>query len=514
MEFLYSEKEKKHSKIMEKLAVTNRSNKEGFKEGLTFRIDAIRDILLDSGYHEVLLPHTQIWRKDFSTPIDVVVSSHSDVVSSISSCSSSLSNSGYYKGTYDNAGTNAAAVIAMLEGDIAPNVAFAFTADEETGRCNGARQTLEYFRNTGNEPVCIALDVTYEGYDNGEIFTVENLSSGHKKHEDKDFINKIGEYALRMEPEGMKTCTFVRLHKDAIPEAFPKSYIAKDSGWFDEAQFYAKQNAKTFSLCLPCDGNMHGNSGVKVRQPEFEGYVNALKSMVYSLSKDNENLIDGLKEENKLFKETLNKLVEEEEAKAAEERKARQQSYGKDGYLSYLSKPYSYGSYGYKPYSYGSSGYSDYKEIDDYNRSFDSPYSYGSRYDMEESETFFDPEIFNSFEDYIDSVIDEVYEMASYYDPTDKFVFVRDAISYLPRDFKEWLGTEENLTRFLVQMFEENFEEEQEIEVDDEEIFEEDSLRRDSDGYEYEKSILDYLDQDMKDEYDYEDEDDDLEYDD
>ena len=349
MDFEYDKIDISHAEILEKVAVLNRSGKNGFKEGKTDRLDAIRELLKDSGYTEILLPHAQIWRKNMAAPIDMIVSSHADVVDSISKCFSTLTENGYLIGTYDNAGTNGAAVIAMLEGNIPDNVIFAFTADEETGRCNGAKQVLEYARNQGYEPICMALDVTWEGYDDGNLFSVENLSSGHKKNEDVSFLNRVAQAAMNMETEDFRSFSMVRINKDTKPTIIPEQYIAKDTGMFDEAFAYIKEHAKAFSLCLPCDGSMHGNHGVTVRQPGFEGYVNALKTMCYQLSLSEEkdmadSIPESIKIENNVLLQRICGLIKEE----VEKEKQRRAAYYSEGpYSSYV-----YGSDCWDDYSY------------------------------------------------------------------------------------------------------------------------------------------------------------------
>lgn len=329
MNYEYDRIDINHAEILEKVAVMNRSGKNGFREGKTDRLDAIRELLKDSGYREILLPHTQIWRKNMDAPIDLIVSSHADVVDSISKCFSRLTDDGYLKGTYDNAGTNAAAVIAMLEGNIPDNVIFAFTADEETGRCNGAKQTLEYANLQGYEPICMALDVTWEGYDDGNLFSVENLSSGHKKNEDVSFLNRVAQAAMNMEPgNNIRTFSMVRVNKDTKPTNIPSEYIAKDTGMFDEAFAYIREHARAFSLCLPCNGSMHGNYGVTVRQAGFEGYINALKAMCYQLSLSEErNMADRIPESIRIENNALSERVYNLILKEMEEEKRRRANY-------------------------------------------------------------------------------------------------------------------------------------------------------------------------------------------
>lgn len=488
MKFEYNKKEIKHSEIMEKLGVECRSNKNGFKLGKTDRIDNIRELLQDSGYHEVLLSGVQIWRKDFSSPIDVIVSSHVDTVESITKCSSVLDDEGYYTGTYDNAGTNSAAVIAMLEKEIPSNVVFAFTSEEETGRCLGMKQMLEYALSMNYNPICIALDVTYEGYDEGNLFTVENLSSGNKKNEDMEFINKVGQWMMDIEPDGTeRVSTFVRLHKDAIPKNLDKDYISKDAGWFDEGQAYAKAGMRTFSFCLPCEGSMHSNRGVSVREPGFEGYVNSLSSMIYMITNTNELLLENNKKENALLYGQIKEQIKEEieEAKRIEEeRKSKIISYtNSENYYNgsnfYTGKNY-YNQYADHDYDYDS--YDDYDTYDD---------SYACMFDE------YDEEYYGEFDDYIGYLIDSIYDLACGYDSYDIEPFMSDLHHGTSSKIKSYFGGTEKFLSFIKDAFmevhnielEENFEEE---EIDEEDEYEND-LKYDEDGFEYADESLSYF---------------------
>lgn len=447
MNFEYDKTDLEHAEVMDRLACICRSNKSGFKEGETDRIDAIRELLKCTDYHEILLPHVQIWRKDLSSPIDVVVSSHVDTVNYITKCFSKLSEDGYYKGTYDNAGTNSAAVIAMLDGDIPANVIFAFTADEETGRCNGAKQTLEYVRNLGNDPLFIVLDVTYEGYDDGNIFTIENLSSGHKKSENMDFLNEAAKAALSLEPENIRTCTFVKMHKNAIPSIFPKEYLAKASGMFDEAFAYVGEHAKGFSLCLPCEGNMHGNCGVSVRQPSFEGYVNILESILYFFTKTHETLIDAKRIENAtIITRLIDMLKEETEAEKSSKNKAA--SYGTYDEL--------YGNYYYYDEPDQTSVYDDYYA--DYYGGF-------------------------SEDDPLGEIIDELYEANGGYEAGQKQLYIDDMMEFIPYHVFESYDTT-TIYDLLGKMFDSAHG------IDIESLSLKDRMRYDEDGYEYDCSFF------------------------
>lgn len=425
-------KEEKHKEVMEALAKVCRSDKRGFVEGKTDKIDAIRDLMRDSGYHEILLPNAQIWRKDFSSPIDVIVSSHADVVNSITKCSSKLKEKEeglYYSGTYDNAGTNAALVISALEGNLPDNTLIAFTADEETGHCNGARQVLEYARNSGYDPVCIALDVTYEGFDEGYLFTVENASSGHKKEEDMSFLNDLANTMIAVDPEDNQGCCFVKLSKNGIPDEMDRKYLAKGSSWLDEAQIYGREHAKTFSLCLPCDGEMHANSGVDVKQPAFEGYVNALEYMIYAMSKDAnlQQVLEEKKAENSILLGKAKEMAKKEEEASKAKYTSAYSSYNggllsEDDYYDYLAYNSSYGV----------------KNYDNTNYNLECHHNPIS--DRDYVESWYDEEVFPTFKSYVDSVIEDIVEVVYEYSPEEREYFVEEAICYMPDDVIEWFG--------------------------------------------------------------------------
>lgn len=429
MNFEFTEREKEHERIMEKLAVPCRSDKFGFIQEKTQRIDAIRQELVGGKYKEILLPCAQLWREDYEAPIDVIISAHVDTVKEITKCSSSLSEKGYYKGTYDNQGTASALLVAMLEGKLPKNVLVAFTGEEETGRCVGAKQALEFAKAHKQNPVCIALDVTYEGYDEGSLFSIENLTSGHKKDEDQEFLDEIGEIGLSLENETEEpTFRFVRLHKSAIPSNLPKDYQSKDSGWFDEAQSYGKQGAKALSLCLPFSGNMHGNSGGKVREPVFEGFINAIAGFAHSLAKDGDKeIVEDLAKENKSFFLLVKEMITEEK----EERKKERESYGYSwnglSFPKYSKRSEEYDSmtedeyYEYLAYNYGYGGYNEYNN-----------YVYGNGENVQMFPTF-DPNEYD-WDEYTQEIVDELYEYASDYQENPE-LFVSDCLDNLPSDF-------------------------------------------------------------------------------
>lgn len=310
----YTKIDKDHARVLKNLAVMARSNKNGFTD--ITRIEALRELLKDTDYKEIYLETVSFWYKGElkkNTPI-ILYSSHMDTVPNITKCSSTLSNDGYLKGTYDNIGTNGAAAIAMLEGNLPDNCVFAFTSEEETGKCKGAKSIISYLKELGIKDItAITLDVTYEGYDEGNLFTIENAIKM------PDFLDHLTDNLKNITPEDMDSVkeddmsfTFVRKSKKAVSDKLPKEYISKDFGWMDESFVYNDLGIKSFSICLPCYGEMHSNSGVKVKQPVFEGYVNTLEQMAYSLTNTHEQLINAKKIENREFLRRAKELVEKE----------------------------------------------------------------------------------------------------------------------------------------------------------------------------------------------------------
>ena len=115
-----------------------------------------------------------------------------------------------------------------------------------------------------------------------------------------------------------------------------------------------------FSLCLPCEGEMHANSGVKVRQPVFEGYVHALESILYAFTKTHLDLVEAKKLDMTALTEKTKELIEVE-IKNAKKRIEANKKYSSSGiYTSYSSS---------SDYDYSSieEGYGDYYYINDDN---------------------------------------------------------------------------------------------------------------------------------------------------
>lgn len=290
-----TEIEKRHEDILKKLAVMCRSSDKKFTDET--RIKVIRELLQDSGYKEFVLDNApaSIWSKVPAEEMNrnmVIVSTHADIVPSINTCSSNLDENGIYQGTYDNIGTNAAALILMLEANLDKNIVFAFTGDEETGGCRGAKKTASYFFERGKRPTCIALDVTFEGFWDNFLCSMENASA--PKEQEEEFLNAVVDALYSTEGE-KQTFQFVKIGKKHIPTKIESKYLSPSSGMYDEGMAYRDEGYPALSLCLPCYGHMHSNSGVAIKQPVFEGFLASLYTLVSKLTKTNEVQLEEIR---------------------------------------------------------------------------------------------------------------------------------------------------------------------------------------------------------------------------
>ncbi len=280
--------------ILEEISLPARSNKRGFKE--TAKLEKIEEILTREGSPYYLIKksdHAWIFGQK---PVEfgkeaVLVSSHADIVSEITKPFSEYNEeTKYMKGTYDNMGTNGACVELMLNRELPDNLYFAFTAEEESGRFTGAEYSLAYVRNkSGVYPNVIVLDVTYEGYDNDRLCTLEGL---HAPTEEArvELLNKM------LDAEGSEqTFEVVRMKKKDDNSFLPKDYQAKATTECDESYYYARHDIVSFSLDLPTDGNMHGNSGLKTKEAVLYGYCDSLAAACYIMTNTYPDKIEELK---------------------------------------------------------------------------------------------------------------------------------------------------------------------------------------------------------------------------
>lgn len=342
--------------ILEKIALPARSNKDGFYE--TDKLNAIENLVTEEGSPYRIVKKTEhAWifgqKEPQNGDFPMLVSSHADIVPYIKNPFSTLKeDEPYFHGTYDNLGTNGAAVSMMVNRTMPENVYFAFTAEEETGRCTGAETALKYLRDeTGVDPVCVALDVTDEGYDENRLCTVEGFNA---KTEDirKSILKRL------LSGEGTEqSFEVVRLHKKDDVSILPKEYVNKNTTVFDESIFYAGKNCNSFSLCMPTEGEMHSDSGLYVKEPVLRGYELSLAQVVYLLTNTNRELVEQIKGE----KDAL--VLQAKEIAPRKRPALRSWTHDDPDYSSYSYSSYSYHS----PSGYSHSSYAmdDYEDDDD-----------------------------------------------------------------------------------------------------------------------------------------------------
>ncbi len=282
--------------ILERIALPARSkSKKGFYN--TEKLDEITKLLEEAGSPFKLIKKTDyayiFGQQDVVyDKMALLVSSHADIVRDIKAPYSKLiEDKQYFKGTYDNLGTNGAAVYAMINYDLPKNAYFAFTADEETGNCRGAEYALAYMQNkTGHDPFVIALDVTDEGYRHNRLFTVEGL---HGKTEGY----RRGLAKAILETEGNEQShEYVRLTKEDNNSFLPPDYRSSNLTMYDESVFYASEDLNSFSMCLPGTGEMHDDSGFYIKEPVMRGYADSLVSIICKLTLTRKETIDAIKE--------------------------------------------------------------------------------------------------------------------------------------------------------------------------------------------------------------------------
>ena len=425
--------------ILEKIALPARSNKKGFKE--TDKLVAIKDLLKEENSpYQLVCESPQVWifgkrnpKKNDST---LLISTHADIVKEITKpFSEYIEDEKYFKGTYDNLGTNAVCLNLMLNEALPDNVYFAFTADEETGRCNGARYALSYIKYTTNvTPTIFALDVTEEGYDNDRLFTIEGL---HAKTEEK----RREMLGLFMETEGEEqSFEVVRLKKKDDNSFLPESYQAEDTTEYDESVFYAKQDCNSCSICLPGDGSMHSNSGFFVKESVMKGYGLSLLSCILSFTEKDRTRIEEIKNQKDI-------LV----------REAKETSFHKF-YSSYssLGTYSSFHSNGYYGGGLGSYWKRRMREVEnddfpgqmslvDFDDSFED-YYYDSDYEEKDGFLLNDPML-------VASCVDDFYEFAQAYNIDEFDMFYSDVI------YTYGFKYEGALEEYLLGIFEEVHEE-------------------------------------------------------
>lgn len=406
-----------------------RSNKHGFYK--TDKLDAIDELLKENSWYHLIYKdaHCRLYGKRKPTNDAILVSSHADIVDEITKPFSECEN-GLYHGTYDNLGTNAVAVTLMLQDNVPDNVFFAFTAEEETGRCTGAKHLLHYWDDLNlNKPFVITLDVTDEGFDKNRLASFE----GYNSKASRNFSEYIKDCMMTGEGEEHSFGVIKNTKDEYSP--FNNTYIDNGLMVFDESVYYRKKGCVDFSLCLPTNGWMHGNSGLYVKEPTFLGYTLILENFIREFYK-----VNTLEEKTNLgiLKEyLLNKNKEIELPKR-----------------TYIS------SYSYPVYS-ASNNYNS------YSRSYLNMYGLNS-YDEDDDDYYHTYHSYSGEEINWDDFYSELSEQASYYSPLSIYDYINDMMEIYGD-----IITEEELQQIFVYNhpelddFEDDFEEHSKLEEED-----------------------------------------------
>lgn len=258
---------------MDVLTILNEVCVENYDNGEIFtnrkRVDVIKTITANTNYKLICDGALfQLYGKRDIRAGDelLIVSTHIDCHPCITKCYSSLSKDGILCGTYDNAITNAAALKVMIDGNISDNVFFAFTGDEEFDS-NGAITLMEYLDRLKVTYRCIVLDVTDMGWNEGASFTVEN----------NFWNNSFGRDVVSTATGTGYKWRFVPSNPDDVPYYVDRNCLIREEAEADESWEYDEKDIECFSLCLPCNGEMHSNEGVEVRLDDYKKYIEALR---------------------------------------------------------------------------------------------------------------------------------------------------------------------------------------------------------------------------------------------
>ena len=237
--------------IIERVTVDCKDNGSTFTDST--KLYNIKDILDNSRYESTKIGLFELYTHkdiDFSKPI-VLISSHVDTVPTIHHAIEYIE---VWKGTFDNAITNAIITHSMKHNQFSPNVVIAFTGDEERSS-KGADEVANYLLDFHKADISQVLvtDITHEGWTNNKSFTIENVFQIDEKQNDK-FIRDL---------------IHTLYQADSNPLIIPVAMV-------DESYAYARLKLNCLSLCMPTCGPMHTNSGLLVRKLDISTYTKAL----------------------------------------------------------------------------------------------------------------------------------------------------------------------------------------------------------------------------------------------
>lgn len=248
----------RYADLLSELTVDSKDN------GLCFqikdRLDKIRSLLMNSSY-------TIVWEGNLSLvyakagagtkEYKALISTHIDCV--YTRCFFKDADECHWTGTFDNSATNAAVIDLMLQDALDTSVIIAFTGDEEKS-AKGAVEVMRYLSGSSCQiDHAVVLDVTNEGWEDEAMFTIEN---------DRGFDILAGYQIVGLLQESGYPCNF--LHKAEPDETWEYGKGLPD----------ALPDLPCLSLCLPVEGDMHGEAGVRLRKTSILPYQEILMKLV------------------------------------------------------------------------------------------------------------------------------------------------------------------------------------------------------------------------------------------
>ncbi len=275
--------------------ITNALNRDdGIKFTCLNRLNVISDFMKDSKSYICLNPDGNLSRiyasnNFFDSENPVVISSHVDCKQKSYDeqgiyypfCRKTH-NDKYLQGTFDNAITNAAILLEMIDGNLDSGVAIAFTGDEEVS----AKGTFEVTRlikencKVANIVTYITLDVTYDDAWKRANFTIEN------NYIYQEAINKIlAQSCIDMDVYW----GYLPRETGVYPPTIPIFARLDGQSMPDESEAYSiAGNANVFSLCIPTNDSynnyMHTDYGIKIRVEDFDIYRKAVSYIANKFS--------------------------------------------------------------------------------------------------------------------------------------------------------------------------------------------------------------------------------------
>lgn len=264
----------------------NRDDGKEFSPSERGRLDLIENLLKKAPSYSCLNPEGKLSRvyarKGFiDAKCPVVISTHIDCRQHAGGEEGIIhpfcrkKKNGMLQGTFDNAITNAAAVLDILDGMLPEGAAVAFTGDEEEDN-HGAGEVMELMEDMfhhGRTVTYITLDVTFDDAFEKASFTIEN-----------DFMKDEIENAWLRDScfATGSQWRFMPVKNGSFPDAIPSYARLKGEALEDESwKYHEAENSRAFSICLPTDDTitewrMHTDYGIKAAGDSFGKYRNAV----------------------------------------------------------------------------------------------------------------------------------------------------------------------------------------------------------------------------------------------